>query len=68
VAARGQYNLDQLCHQVFGKDKVFTIGFSTFGGTVCTTKQWGGDDSVMKLNPAIEGSHEYLLHLLAQNQ
>lgn len=67
VRARGQHNLGQLCRQVFGKDKAFIVGFSTFGGTVRAAKYWGGDDSVVALKPAMEGSHEYLLHLLAQN-
>jgi len=65
--ARGQHSLGQLCRQVFGKNKVFIVGFSTFGGTVRAAKHWGGDDKVVALKPAVEGSHEYLLHLIAQN-
>jgi len=67
AGARGQYNLGQLCRQVFGKNKVFIVGFTTFEGTVRAAKHWGGDGAVVALNPAVEGSHEYLLHLVAKN-
>ena len=67
-ASRGQFNVGQLCRQVFGKNNVYNIGFSSYTGTVRAAQKWGGKHQVMKLNPAVEGSHEYLLHLLAQKR
>jgi len=68
TTSRGQFNVGQLCRQVFGKNNVYNIGFSSYTGTVRAAQKWGGEHHVMKLNPAVEGSHEYLLHLLAQKR
>lgn len=61
----GEYNIGQLCRQVFGKENCYTIGFTSNGGTVRAASEWGGEDSVMNLNPAMEGSHEYLMQTIA---
>ena len=66
--SRGQHSIGQLCRQVFGKNHVYIVGFSTYGGTVRAATHWGGHDQVMHLNPAFEASHEYLLHVIAKSR
>jgi erythromycin esterase-like protein len=58
-------NLGQLCKQVFGNDKVYSIGFTCNTGTVRAVREWGEPDTIMSLLPAMEGSHEYLLGRIA---
>ena len=55
------FNLGQLCRQVMGKKNVYIVGFTCNQGTVRAAREWGEEDRVMKLLPAFEGSHEYLL-------
>jgi erythromycin esterase-like protein len=60
-------NLGQLCRQVFGMDKVYSIGFTGNTGTVRAVREWGETDTIMSLLPAVEGSHEYLLGRIASS-
>ncbi len=66
-APRGYTNLCQLCRQAFGNNNVYSIGMTAYEGTVRASSEWGGPDKAMKLTPAFEGSHEYLLHVIAKN-
>eukprot|EP00978_Attheya_sp_CCMP212_P030180 scaffold110004_cov33-Attheya_sp.AAC.3 len=61
----GKLTLGQLCRETFGKENVFIFGFSTHDGFVRAAKEWGGNDSIMQLNPSFENSVEYLLHTAA---
>lgn len=65
-AARGVFNVGQLCRQEFGNDHVYIVGFTTHDGTVRAAREWGERDGIMKLNPSFEGSHEYILHSVAK--
>ena len=67
-AARGVFNMGQMCRQEFGKDHVYIVGFTTHDGTVRAAREWGERDGVMKLNPSFEGSHEYILHCVARKR
>jgi erythromycin esterase-like protein len=64
----GQNSLGQLCRQEFGKEKVYSVGFSTYGGQVRAARQEGGSDEIMQLKPIMKDSHEYVLHLIAKNR
>ena len=61
-----QCNLGQMCRQKFGKNRVYSIGFSCNKGNVRAAHEWGEADEIMELLPAVEGSHEYLLSKLAE--
>jgi erythromycin esterase-like protein len=63
-----QHNVGQLCREKFGKDNVYIVGFSTHGGTVRAAKNWGGSESIMTLNPSLEGSVESILHKIAMER
>jgi erythromycin esterase-like protein len=57
----GEKNLGQLCRERFGRD-VFSIGFTTYEGTVSAASSWDGDVERKWVRPALEGSVEELLH------
>lgn len=67
-ASKRKHSLGQLCREAFGKQNVYIIGFSSYDGKVRAASHWGGRDQVMELNPAFEGSHEYLLHMIAKKR
>jgi erythromycin esterase-like protein len=43
-------------------EEVYLIGLSTYQGTMTATSEWGGTVERMRLNPALEGSYEWLFH------
>jgi erythromycin esterase-like protein len=59
-------SLGQLCRQVFGRTKVYSIGFTSNTGTVRAARAWGEPDLALQLQPAVEGSHEHLLGTLSK--
>jgi len=61
----GQLNIGQLVRQTFGLDRSFSIGFSTFNGTVRAATKWGRPGMVMDVNDALPDSYEALLHSAA---
>jgi len=58
----GQLNIGQLVRQTFGLERSFSIGFSTFNGTVRAATKWGRPGMVMEVNDALPDSYEALLH------
>ena len=61
MARRGEWNVGQLLKQRFGK-RVFSIGFSTYSGTVTAAHEWDGEPEVMTVNAGLPGSYEDLFH------
>jgi erythromycin esterase-like protein len=47
-------------------DDAFLVGFTTNDGTVTAAHDWDGPAVRMKVRPAMEGSHERLLHQFAK--
>lgn len=61
MAARGEYNIGQLCREKFGAD-AYSIGFGTNTGTVAAASDWDGPMLVKTVRPALERSYERLCH------
>ena len=61
MAARGEYNIGELCRDEFGR-KVYAIGFGTHSGTVAAAADWDGPMEVKQVRPGLEGSYEALFH------
>ncbi len=61
MAARGEFNIGQLCRQEFGPD-VYLIGFGTHAGTVAAAPEWGAEMEVMDVRPSYPESYERLFH------
>jgi erythromycin esterase-like protein len=59
--SRGELNLGQLSKEAFGTE-VLSLGCGTYTGTVAAAHDWDGDMEVMKINPALENSYEWLAH------
>jgi len=62
MAKRHEYNIGQLVRQRIGIDKSFSIGFSTYDGTVSASTKWGAPRQTIPVNPSLPGSYEHLLH------
>lgn len=58
----GLVNLGGLAREEFGAENVALIGFGTYQGSVMASRAWGGQEKVMTLPPAREGSYEKVLH------
>ena len=52
MAARGEYNIGQLCREEFG-EKAYLIGLGTNSGTVAAASEWDGPMEVKKVRPAL---------------
>jgi erythromycin esterase-like protein len=61
MAKRGEWNVGQLTRELFG-DRVYSIGFSTFAGTVTAAQDWGDSAERRRVRPALPGSYEELFH------
>jgi erythromycin esterase-like protein len=61
MAARGEYNVGQLCRERFGTD-AFLLGFGTDRGTVAAASDWGGPMQVMQLRHSDPRSYEHVFH------
>lgn len=61
MAARGEYNVGQLCRAVFG-DRAYHIGFGTHTGTVAAASAWNGPMERKQVRPSHEASYERLCH------
>jgi len=61
MAARGEYNIGQLCRKQFG-EQAYIVGFGTNSGTVAAASEWDGPMEVMDVRPALAGSYERLCH------
>jgi len=58
----GQLNIGQLVRQTFGLQNSYSIGFTTYNGTVRAATKWGRPGQVMQVNDALPDSYEALLH------
>ena len=61
MAARGEYNIGELCRKAFGAAS-YAIGFGTHAGTVAAASDWDGDMEVKRVRPSLDGSYEALCH------
>ena len=57
----GEWNVGQLVRQKHGRD-CFTVGFTTYSGTVTAASNWGGPAERKRVRPAMAGSYESLFH------
>lgn len=62
VSRRGELNVGQLVRERFGGE-VFSIGFTTYGGTVSAASDWGAPVERKRVRPALPESYESILHL-----
>ena len=60
-----EWNVGQLVRERWGVQQSFSIGFTTYDGTVSAARRWGGDRETMTLNPALPGSYEDVMHAVA---
>jgi len=60
MSIRGELNIGQLVRQHFGLKQSFSIGFSTYNGTVTAASNWGGRRQKMTVRPSIPGSYEHM--------
>lgn len=58
---QGELNLGQLLRERHGK-AVYTVGFTTYTGTVIAAKEWDGPGRRRRMRPALPGSYEFLFH------
>ncbi len=61
MAARGEYNLGQLCRKKFGS-RAYLIGFGTHSGMVTAASDWNGPMEIKTIRPSIPESYERLCH------
>ena len=64
LARQGEWNVGQLVREKWGLDQCFSVGFTTYTGTVSAAEPWGGERKSMTLNPALPNSYERLFHQL----
>ena len=57
----GEWNVGQLARERYGSDAVL-VGFSTWRGTVTATTGWEAPTRRMRVQPALPGSIESMLH------
>ena len=61
MGLRGELNLGQLVRERHGRD-AFSIGFSTFDGTVTAASDWDAPMEKKRVRHALRGSYERLFH------
>jgi erythromycin esterase-like protein len=61
MSKRGEWNVGQLARELFG-DRVYSIGFSTYTGTVTAARDWGGAAECRRVRPGLPDSYEALFH------
>ena len=61
MGATGELNVGQLARQRYA-DECALIGFTTYGGTVTASTEWGGPAERKRVLPAMNESHESFLH------
>jgi len=67
MSARGEFNVGQLARQRYGSE-CRLVGATTYIGTVTAASNWGGDVERKRVRPALAGSHEAMLHEVANPQ
>ncbi|HTO74486.1 MAG TPA: erythromycin esterase family protein [Thermoanaerobaculia bacterium] len=63
MGIRGEWNVGQLVRERRGS-AVYSLGFSTFEGTVTAASAWHGPAERKVVRPALAGSYEALFHLV----
>jgi erythromycin esterase-like protein len=61
MGQRGELNLGQLVREHYGSSALL-VGFTTYEGTVTAVHEWGDEPVRMRVQPALPGSIEALLH------
>lgn len=61
MGRRGELNLGQLVSERFGSH-AYSIGFSTYSGTVTAASDWGSITECKVVRPGMKGSYEALFH------
>jgi len=61
MAEQGEWNVGELMRQRWG-DEVFTLGFTTYEGTVRAADEWDEPGHVKRVRPGLSGSWEALFH------
>ncbi|MDB6005919.1 MAG: hypothetical protein JWR15_2906, partial [Prosthecobacter sp.] len=61
MGRRGELNVGQLVRSRSG-DRSFSIGFSTYSGSVTAADDWGGTAQRKQVRPGMPGSYEELFH------
>jgi erythromycin esterase-like protein len=62
MSESGYTNMTEILKNEFGHNKIFSVGFGTYKGTVMAGYTWGGNIQKQSVLPAKGGSWEYLLH------
>lgn len=65
MGEEGELNVGQLVRERWGRD-AFLIGVTTHDGTVTAAHEWDAPATTMHVRPALEESHEWLLHEFAE--
>jgi erythromycin esterase-like protein len=63
MAQRGECNVGQLARQRYGRECAL-VGFTTYDGEVTAAANWGDLPQRRRVRPALDGSHEAVLHRL----
>ncbi|MFL5811425.1 MAG: erythromycin esterase family protein [Flavisolibacter sp.] len=58
----GMVNIGQLAREEYGINRVYLVGFGTYGGSVIAADEWGAPMKKIETPPAREGSMEYEMH------
>jgi erythromycin esterase-like protein len=61
MSRRGELNVGQLVRERLGRG-AFSIGFTTYSGTVTAASDWGEPAERKRVRPALAGSYEELFH------
>jgi erythromycin esterase-like protein len=61
MGRRGEVNVGQLVRERYGRD-VFSIGFSTYDGTVTAASDWDAPAERKRVRPGLAGSYERTFH------
>ena len=61
MTTRGEVNVGQLVRERYGRD-VYSIGFSTYDGTVTAASDWDAPAERKRVRPGLAGSYERVFH------
>ena len=67
MGRRGELNLGQLARERWGDD-VFSLGFTTYEGTVTAASGWDAPAERKRVRPALPHSYERLFHELGEQR
>jgi erythromycin esterase-like protein len=59
---RGEWNVGQLVREIYGREDVRLIGFTTFEGTVTAATDWDEPAQLKRVRQGLNNSYERLLH------